>query len=59
MSRSETVSTDTEDSSKRIREDYISNQSEAENSEIKFYKQKEEEYHRKKNSSSNRKRIID
>ena len=40
-------------------EDYISNQSEAENSRIEFYKQKEEEYYRKKNSANNKKRMND
>ena len=46
-SKPEIASTDTED--------YISNQSEAENSGIEFYKQKEEEYYRKKNSANNKK----
>ena len=40
-------------------EDYISNQSEAENSRIEFYKWKEEEYYRKKNSANNKKRMND
>ena len=50
-SKPEMASTDTED--------YISNQSKAENSGMEFYKQKEEEYYRKKNSANNKKRMND